>query len=126
MMGTIPPEIGVLVYMTSYISFFNAQSGPIPTTLGLIAPLETFDVESNNMSGELFQPEYSGPDGLKNMVNFRASVNNFAGTIPSEIGLWTRLQNLWFADNEITGVIPSEIGNLVDMGEFISLEPSQT
>ena len=27
MAGQIPPEIGVLVYMSTYIAFFNAQSG---------------------------------------------------------------------------------------------------
>ncbi len=118
MAGTIPPEIGVLVYMASYISFFNAQSGPIPTTLGLIRPLETFDVESNNMEGNLFQPEYIGPDGLTNIVNFRASMNNFDGSIPTDIGLWTNVQNLWAAENEITGTIPTEVGNLVNLGEY--------
>ena len=117
MIGQIPPEMGALVYMTSYISFFNAQSGPIPTSLGLITPLETFDVESNNMDGDLFQPEYAGPDGLLNIVNWRASLNNFRGSIPGDIGRWTRLQNLWFADNEITGTIPNDVGNLVDMSE---------
>ena len=73
------------------------------------------------MEGDLFQQEYSGPEGLKNVVNFRASLNNFRGTIPVEIGLWTKLQNLWFADNEITGTIPAEIGNLVDMGKSLRL-----
>ena len=114
MVGQIPPEIGVLVYMTSYISFFNAQTGPIPTSLGLITPLQTFDVESNNMDGDLFQPEYYG---LREIVNFRASLNNFKGSIPTEIGQWTKLQNLWFADNSISGTIPTEIGNCVEMGE---------
>ena len=109
--------IGVLVYMTSYISFFNAQNGPIPSSLGLIRPLQTFDVESNDMDGDLFQPEYSGPNGLTEIVNFRTSLNNFQGTVPTEIGQWSNLQNLWFADNYITGTIPSEIGNLRDMGE---------
>lgn len=118
MEGPIPPEIGVLVYMTSYISFFNAQNGPIPTSLGLVKPLQTFDVESNNMNGNLFQPDYAGPDGLTDIVNFRASLNNFNGDIPTEIGQWTKLENLWFADNEITGTIPNEVGNLVDMSEF--------
>lgn len=120
MIGRIPPEIGVLTFMTSYISFFNAQSGSIPTSLGLITPLQTFDVESNNMDGDLFQPEYSGSEGLTEIVNFRASLNNFRGEIPTEIGRWTKVQNLWFADNEITGTIPNEIGNLVDMSEFRS------
>jgi hypothetical protein len=117
MVGAIPPEIGVLVYLASYISFFNAQSGPIPLTLGQLKSLETFDVESNNMEGNLFQPEYIGPDGLTSIVNFRASINNFGGTIPTDIGLWTNIQNLWFADNEITGTIPSEVGNLANLGE---------
>ena len=57
MKGPIPPKIGVLVYLTSYISFFNAQTGPIPTSLGLICPLRTFDVKSNSMDGNLFRPE---------------------------------------------------------------------
>ena len=104
--------------MTSYISFFNAQSGPIPTSLGLLKGLETFDIESNNMDGVLFQPEFVGAEGMSNIVNFRASLNNFVGSIPTEIGEWTKLQNLWFADNQITGTIPSEIGNLVDMSEY--------
>ena len=116
MIGTIAPEIGVLVYLTSYISFFNAQSGPIPTTLGLLTSLETFDIESNNMDGNLFQPEYMP---LTNLVNFRASINNFGGTIPPEVGSWTRLQNLWFADNEISGSIPTEVGNLIDLEAFL-------
>lgn len=119
MIGEIPPEIGVLVYMTSYISFFNAQNGPIPTSLGLIKPLQTFDVESNNMDGNLFQPEYSGPRGLTEVVNWRTSLNNFRGNIPTEIGRWSKLQNFWFADNEITGTIPSEVGNLGDMNAFL-------
>ena len=117
MVGQIPPEIGVFFAMTSYISFFNAQTGPLPTTLGYITPLETFDVESNNMDGPLFQPEYAGPDGLREIVNFRASLNNFIGTIPAEIGQWTKTQNLWFADNQITGTIPPEIGTLAEMGK---------
>ena len=69
------------------------------------------------MDGNLFQPEYAGADGLTNIVNFRASLNNFRGDVPAEIGLWTKLQNLWFADNEITGTIPAEVGNLVDMSK---------
>ena len=121
MAGPIPPEIGVLVYMTSYISFFNAQTGPIPTSLGLIRPLQTFDVESNNMDGDLFKPEYAGGSGLTEIVNFRTSLNNFRGTVPAEIGRWTKLQNLWFADNYITGTIPTEVGNLEDMGECFFL-----
>ena len=117
MVGEIPPEIGVLKYMTSYISFFNAQTGPLPSTLGYIKPLATFDVESNELEGDLFQPEYAGPDGLTEIINFRASLNNFAGTIPADIGRWTKIQNLWFADNQITGTIPPSFGSLSEMGK---------
>eukprot|EP00984_Skeletonema_dohrnii_P010207 scaffold3982_cov72-Skeletonema_dohrnii-CCMP3373.AAC.1 len=105
--------------MKSYISSINAQSGSLPSTLGYVLPLETFDVESNNLDGPLFQPEYAGTDGLKEIINFRASLNNFVGTIPAEIGQWTKIQNLWFADNLITGTIPTEIGSLAEMRSFL-------
>ncbi len=68
------------------------------------------------MDGELFKPEFYG---LQEIVNFRASLNNFRGTIPTEIGQWTKLQNLWFAQNFITGTLPTEIGNCIDMGECV-------
>jgi Leucine-rich repeat (LRR) protein len=111
MSGTLPPEIGVLKFMTSFISSYNFIQGSIPTSLGLITPLKTFDIESNYMSGELFKPEYAGTEGLKEIVNFKASWNSFTGSIPTEIGLWTNLQNLAIYDNGLTGTIPTTIGN---------------
>lgn len=120
LIGEIPPELGALIYLTSYISFTNGITGPIPTTLGNIAPLEIFDVEFNSMDGNLFQPEfYAESSDLTSLIHFRASSNNFVGSIPSEVGLWTKLQNLWLSENELTGSIPSEIGNLVDMDAIL-------
>ena len=118
MIGTIPLEIGALAFMSSYISSSNAISGAIPTSLGLIVPLQTFDISLNNMTGELFQAEYSGLNGLAEVVQFVVDSNNFQGNIPTEIGLWSRLQTLGISGNKITGTIPTEIGKLVDMSEF--------
>jgi hypothetical protein len=105
MRGTLPPEIGVLKFMTSFISFYNYIKGTIPTSLGLITHLQTFDIEGNFMNGELLKPEYAGANGLKEIVNFKASSNSFTGSIPTEIGLWTNLQNLAIYDNELMGTI---------------------
>jgi len=41
--------------------------------------------------------------------------NRLNGTLPSEIGLLTRLQKLDLGFNEIRGDIPSEIGQLSDL-----------
>ena len=69
MAGQIPPEIGVLVYMSTYIAFFNANPvGPIPTSLGLFRGLETLDVESNNME---FGEQNNRHELLQSLCNVR-------------------------------------------------------
>ena len=106
--------------MTSYSAYENQQTGSIPPTLGLITQLQEFDVEDNSMTGQLFQ-NVVGPNGLKNLVKWRASINSFEGTIPSEIEEWTKIEQLWIADNEITGTIPTEIVNLENMRKWTTL-----
>ena len=123
--GEIPPEIGVLVNMTVYGAYKNQQTGSIPTTLGLITQLQEFDVEDNSMTGQLFQSDYvGGPNGLKNVVFWYTSGNDFEGSIPVEIGEWTKIEELYFGGNNITGTIPTEIGNLENMRKWTTLMDS--
>lgn len=82
---------------------------PLPTSLGLIRPLQTFDVESNNMDGKLFKPKYNGPDSLTELVNFRASLNNFRGNIPTG----TIPKN-----NSLSGTISDRVGDLSKLATF--------
>lgn len=41
--------------------------------------------------------------------------NNLTGTLASEIGSLTNLQQLYLQDNELSGAIPNEIGNLLSL-----------
>lgn len=41
----------------------------------------------------------------------RLNENNIHGQIPSEIGLLSSLERLWFGFNQLTGTLPKEIGN---------------
>ena len=40
------------------------------------------------------------------------------GTIPSELGSLSSLQNLWLSGNQLTGEIPAELGNLSNLHEL--------
>jgi hypothetical protein len=49
------------------------------------------------------------------------SFNSFSGTMPTEIGTLSNLENLYAFDNELSGSIPSEIGllsNLLNLGTY--------
>ena len=101
-MGEIPPEMGALIFMTSYIFFGNWITGPIPTSLGLIKPLKHWMWNRTEWTA----PSSSLSIGI---LQFLASNNNFDGNVSSNIGRWTQLQNLWFVNNKITGTILIEI-----------------
>ena len=58
-----------------------------------------------------------------NLLALRLSFNNFqASSIPSNIGVFTQLKQLWIAGAEITGQIPPEITNLSELEQFFAFE----
>ena len=46
--------------------------------------------------------------------------NGLTGTVPSEMGLLTKLTTLLLHGNELSGFVPSELGDLVMLGTFKS------
>jgi len=50
--------------------------------------------------------------------------NNLTGTLPSSIGVFSRLQYLSLNNNQLTGTIPAELGNLARVNE-VSLDRNQ-
>jgi hypothetical protein len=46
----------------------------------------------------------------------RMNQNDFAGTVPSEMGRLTLLRELWLFQNGFNGTIPTELGLMKDMG----------
>jgi Leucine-rich repeat (LRR) protein len=43
---------------------------------------------------------------------------NLTGSIPSELGLLTGMQQMWLQENALTGIIPMELANLVNLHTF--------
>ena len=41
--------------------------------------------------------------------------NGLGGTIPTQIGLLTKLETLYLSQNQLTVTVPSELGNLASM-----------
>ena len=46
------------------------------------------------------------------------SVNNFTSTIPTELGLTSRLEHLWLHDNQFTGRVPTELANVANLPDL--------
>ena len=94
--GTIPSEIGNLIYLDKLWLDHNNLSGEIPNTIGNLINLSTLRLQSNQLSGE----------------------------IPNDIGNLINLQQLWLAGNDLTGQIPEQIGNINNL-TWLSLNSNQ-
>ena len=131
----IPPELSLLSNLRELILQNNFLSGTIPTELFQISQLERLDF-SNNFLEKSIPTEIGQLSDV--MTAFGAGNNALTGSvpielflsmantldflslgqnefdnwnIPTEIGLLTRLTNLYLPQASITGTIPDEIGN---------------
>lgn len=91
--GTIPSELGMLSQLTSFNMEYNKISGNIPSHLGMLSQLRTFDMSYNQLSGQ----------------------------IPSELGKLDQLVDLTLSHNNLSGVIPIELENLGRAGTHVRL-----
>ncbi len=106
--GTIPPEIGNLVWL-SYIDLSNNQlSGPIPPEIGNLTRLKWLRLNDSQLS-DAIPPEIGNLTALQQLT---VRNNKLSGSIPSEIGNLTALESLYLDNNQLSGAIPPEIGNL--------------
>ena len=62
---------------------------------------------------------------LSNLVEFYGSGNQWMGTIPTELGLWNKLQILSLSDNQFIGTIPTEFNQLINL-QILSLHSTRT
>jgi hypothetical protein len=75
---------------------------------------------NNNLVGTI--PTELG--NLTNLQQLSLSDNQLAGSIPPELGNLTNLQHLSLRSNELSGSIPTEIGNLTDL-QWLHLSNNQ-
>jgi Leucine-rich repeat (LRR) protein len=105
--GKIPTEVGLLTNLESFdASGFN---GSIPSELGNMEQLRKLDLSSNNFTGSTTPSELGK---LVNLVALRLDQNHLGGSIPTEFGGLENLVRLDLRRNYLTGEVPSELGQL--------------
>ena len=106
--GSIPPEIGQLIYLENLNLSRNQLIGSIPLEIGNLANLKYLYLDQNLLTGE----------------------------IPAEIGELTNLKRLRLMNNQFSGDIPESICDLsnldynynyfgVNLGPYLELEGNQ-
>ncbi len=109
--GNLPPELGNLVQLSSFYMHSNELTGPIPPEYGNFTNANWFLWSDNQFTGGLL-PEFGNWTKCR---FFYLNGNQFTGTIPPELGNMTALQQLNLSDNQLTGTIPLEFSLLLNL-----------
>ena len=109
--GSIPPELGRLLGLTSLNLRANSLAGRIPPELGALASLEELWLDGNALEGPI-PPELGN---LAHLTSLSLSGNALEGPIPPELGNLAGLEGLWLDANRLAGSIPPELGSLAHL-----------
>ncbi|KAG7371742.1 RHS repeat-associated core domain containing protein [Nitzschia inconspicua] len=136
--GTIPTEVGVLTNLLFIDLDFNALSGSLPTELYLLTGLTDLDLNDNQLTGNVDQigvlvnleflqlhGAYSlihGKDGWMDISPARLTLflldvtaNEFAGTIPEDMGNLILMRTLTIHRTSFSGIMPESVCSLRDI-----------
>ena len=114
--GTLPGLGGGGSGGTSQLRYLELQgnagfSGTLPSELGGLTDLFTFDAQGLKISGTL--PSELGQ--LNSLTFLRLNDNLLSGSLPTELGNLNRLENLDLYNNALEGDMPSELGRLINL-----------
>ncbi|KAJ4702658.1 putative Receptor-kinase [Melia azedarach] len=107
LLGSIPPSIGNLTYLTGINLRRNGFHGEVPQEIGRLQQLQDLNITFNYFSGKI-------PTNLSECTELRvleASANQFVGQIPDLLRSLTKLEILGLGRNNLTGNIPAWLGN---------------
>ncbi|CAN6715598.1 unnamed protein product [Malus baccata var. baccata] len=113
--GEIPQEIGRLLGLQYLNLSSNSFGGKIPTNISHCTQLRMLDVGANKLTGSIPNQLNS----LLNLTHFWVDENNLTGTIPDWIGNFSFLYALSLANNNFEGSIPNAFGRLTSLGRFV-------
>ncbi|XP_051124221.1 receptor kinase-like protein Xa21 [Andrographis paniculata] len=111
LVGTIPPQLGHLSFLTYLNISDNGFNGSLPDEVAGLRRLRVLDAAHNSFSGHI-------PAGLAKLIKLKClnlSNNHFQGAIPREIGDLGELEMLVLSSNKIAGTIPTHIANLTNL-----------
>ena len=105
LVGTVPTEIGNLIYLRQLYLGFNSLSGELPESMGNLTQLKYVSLAYNNLTGNI--PE-SFASWMNTLETISLSGNSFSGRLPESIvnhPKWKDLWNGWIGGGfDISGV----------------------
>ncbi|RXH81778.1 hypothetical protein DVH24_036119 [Malus domestica] len=139
LVGSIPPSIGNLTYLTGINLKGNNFHGEIPQEIGRLLGLQYLTLSSNSFGGKipanishctqlrmlnigvnkLIGSIPNQLNSLLNLTHFLVGKNNLTGTIPDWIGNFSSLYAISLGDNNFEGSIPNVLGRLTSLGIFV-------
>eukprot|EP00797_Seminavis_robusta_P018823 Sro2829_g338080.1 Leucine Rich Repeat (496) ;mRNA; r:522-2180 len=134
LIGSIPPELGLLSSLQLLLLGNNYLAGSIPQSVWDIPALGMLALNGNQLTGSLL-PEHlkaiqhgmisgSIPPELfthwGKLAHLELRENELSSSIPTEIGFLTALKEFYLYDCSLTGTIPSEIALLSNMTNFVA------
>lgn len=115
--GTLPTTIGLMTKLKWLVLIENSFSGTLPSEIFQFKNnLETFLISSNKFSGTLPEELYTSRFGAFGYAAL--SDCNFTGTISTQIGRLSDLQQLDISNNNFHGSLPSELAALTNLREL--------
>ncbi|TYI96182.1 hypothetical protein E1A91_D01G053300v1 [Gossypium mustelinum] len=108
LVGTLPPHLGNLSFLSLLYITNNSFYGRLPAQLSNLHRLKYLSFGNNNFGGEV--PSWLG--SLTELRRLFLYQNNFKGVIPFSLGYLSKLEFLTLFENQISGSIPSAIFNI--------------
>ncbi|CAK9133867.1 unnamed protein product [Ilex paraguariensis] len=138
LVGSIPPSIGNLTFLTGINLQNNSFNGEIPQEMGRLRLLQHLNFSQNAFVGhiptnlthcseltvlDLVYNELVGPipdqlSSLSQMLYWGLGANNLTGRIPAWIGNCSSLVAISLVQNNLQGNIPHELGSLSSLKFF--------
>ncbi|XVE53072.1 hypothetical protein DITRI_Ditri02bG0175100 [Diplodiscus trichospermus] len=108
LVGTIPPHLGNLSFLSRFSIVNNSFHGSLPNQLANLRRLKYIYLANNNITGEI--PSWF--DSFTQLESLFLNGNNFTGVIPSSIGNLSSLKMFILDRNQVSGSIPASIFNI--------------
>jgi hypothetical protein len=116
LVGTLPPEIGLLTKLTTLSLSSNALTGSLPSTITQLTSLNTLECYSCGLTGNITTLLRQVSKTMVNVTQLRLPTNSFYGSVPVETSKLSKLNDFRLYANKLTGSIADEIwmswGNL--------------
>uniref|UniRef100_A0A7N0UKL3 non-specific serine/threonine protein kinase n=1 Tax=Kalanchoe fedtschenkoi TaxID=63787 RepID=A0A7N0UKL3_KALFE len=119
--GEIPRSLGKCRRLRSVLLFSNNFTGTISKEFGWLRELEVLDVARNGLTGfipvelgscpHLSVLVLSNPFGRAKMSTYADELNNFQGSIPSEVAALPKLKMIWAPRAMLEGRLPQKWGS---------------